>query len=88
MKNNTNTTHIYEYKYVKIVWIKKNTCQNLYNILNMRWHKKYEYNMNKQIIRFTELCYYMFIVYCLMFNVLSLNIQKNFNKKKEAILLS
>ena len=32
MKNNINKTKKYEY--VKIIWIKENTCQNLYNILN------------------------------------------------------
>ena len=39
MKNNMNMTRINEY--VKI--IKKNTCQNLYNIFNTRYEKK---NMN------------------------------------------
>ena len=33
---------------------KKNTCQNLYNILNMTWYrKKYEHDTNTQIIRST-----------------------------------
>ena len=42
MKNNINTIRIY--KYIKIVHIKRNTCQNLYNTLNII---KYE---NKNII--------------------------------------
>ena len=33
MKNNMNTILIYEY--VKIIWIKENMYQNLYNTLNM-----------------------------------------------------
>ena len=32
IKNNMNRIQIHEY--VKIVWIKENTCQNLYNTLN------------------------------------------------------
>ena len=44
-KNNINMTQIGEY--VKIIWIKKNTCQNLYNILNLIWYeKKYEHDTN------------------------------------------
>ena len=34
MKNNMNTTQIH--KYIKIVWIKENTCQNLYNTLILK----------------------------------------------------
>ena len=39
MKNNMNMTRIH--KYVKIIWIKENICQNLYNTLNIiRYEKK------------------------------------------------
>ena len=32
-------------EYIKIIWIKKNMCQDLYNTLNMIW-EKYEYDKN------------------------------------------
>ena len=38
IKNNSTTIKKYDtiwiYKYIKIVWIKENICQNLYNTLN------------------------------------------------------
>ena len=37
-KNNMNTIHIH--KYVKIIWIKENASQNLYNTLNTTRHEK------------------------------------------------
>ena len=37
------------YKYIKIVWIKENAYQDLYNTLNMR-RKKCEYDTDTRII--------------------------------------
>ena len=45
-----NTSPIHEY--FKIVWIKENTCQNLYNPLNTTRHaKKYEYDTDTRIAK-------------------------------------
>ena len=47
IKNNMNILKIQ--KYIKIIWI-KNTYQNIYNILNTKWHKKiYKYYIYSQI---------------------------------------
>ena len=48
MKKNINTTYIHEN--VKIIWIKENICQNLYNILNTIWYKKYKYDIDIRIV--------------------------------------
>ena len=45
-KNNINIIWIYEY--IKIISIKKNTCQNLYNNSNMTW-KQNKYKKNIRI---------------------------------------